>query len=460
MTKSIFRSLALLSGLLTQEELDRAASAVRETAGSTGDTSVTVSDKELADKLVEFSTITAYQAQQLRDGRTKFDLGPYIITDWIGQGGMGQVYKAVHKVMGRECAVKVLPQHKSSHEAIANFTREIRMQAKLDHPNLVRAYDAGQDGKVHYLVTEYVPGMDLRRLIRSQGALTMQQAASVIMQAASGLDHAHQNGLIHRDIKPGNILVTPSGVAKVSDLGLAGCVQEKDRDPRIGKIVGTPDYLSPEQIRNPHDVTKVTDIYSLGCTLYYAITGKVPFPGGTAASKARRIMDEPPLHPRQFSPEISEEFVEVIADMMEKDPDRRIQSAADAASRLEPWASEISPIPSRQLSRSPWTAPPLPTGNSGAQDSGMSVGEADDGESSRQESASQASQGTFPVVSAIHETKADRSDRSVPLPPPLPISDVAIGGSRDYLVMALALAIPLALALGVAAGIFLHGWME
>jgi serine/threonine protein kinase len=332
----------------------------------------------------------------------------------------------------------------------------MRLQAKLDHPNLVRAYDAGHDGNVHYLVTEYVPGPDLRRLIRSQGPLTIQQSASVIMQAALGLEYAHQSGLIHRDVKPGNVLVTATGIAKVSDLGLAGCVQEQDEDPRAGKIVGTPDYLSPEQIRNPHEVTKVTDIYSLGCTLYYAVTGKVPFPGGTASSKAQRIRNETPWHPRQFVTDISEEFVEVIADMMEKDPAKRIQSAAEVAKRLEPWASDVSPIPSRQMSRSPWTAAPLPTGGNDNSPTDALL-EPDDIDSSKQESVSQGSQGTFPISSANQET---RTTRRSPMPPPLPIPDSASKRRPDFLVMSLALAVPLALAMGILLGMLVRGWME
>lgn len=454
MSKSMFRSRALLSGLVTEDDLARAEEALR--AGGSETATAVLSDQEVADKLVELGVVSAYQAQQLRDGRTRFDLGPYIITDWIGQGGMGHVYKAVHKVLGRECAVKVLPQHKSTPEAINNFAREMRLQAKLDHPNLVRAYDAGHAGNVHYLVTEYVPGPDLRRLIRSQGPLTIQQAASVIMQAALGLEYAHLSGLIHRDVKPGNVLVTATGIAKVSDLGLAGCIQESGEDPRAGKIVGTPDYLSPEQIRNPHEVTKVTDIYSLGCTLYYAVTGKVPFPGGTAASKAQRIRNETPWHPRQFVPDISEEFVEVIADMMEKEPSKRIQSAAEVAKRLEPWSSDVSPISSRQMSRSPWTAAPLPT--SGNENSPPDVAlEPDDIDSSKQESVSQGSQGTFPISSAMQETKPARR---TPLPPPLPIPDSADKRRPDILVMSLALAIPMALALGTLLGVLLRGWMK
>ena len=193
--------------------------------------------------------------------------------------------------------LKVLPLERATPEAISNFMREARTQAKLDHPNLVRVYDAGRDGNTHFLVVEFVPGTDLRKVVRSQGPLTQQQAASVILQAARGLEYAHQRGLMHRDIKPGNILVTPEGVAKVSDLGLAGFMHEGWSDPRAGKIVGTADYLSPEQISTPIEVTHLTDIYSLGCTLYYAVCGKVPFPGGTAKDKADSPLQRHALPP-------------------------------------------------------------------------------------------------------------------------------------------------------------------
>ncbi len=440
-TQSVFRNSALLSGLVTQEELDRADEALR---GEALPTSAEVGDRELADKLVEMSVITGYQADQLMTGRTKFNLGPYIVTDYIGQGGMGQVFKAEHKVMGREVAVKVLPVNRSTDEAIAHFTREIRTQAKLDHPNLVRAYDAGHEGKVHYLVTEYVPGMDLRRLIRSQGPLNVNQAATVIMLAALGLDYAHQSGLIHRDVKPGNILVTPSGIAKVSDLGLAGFLNEEDDDPRAGKIVGTADYLSPEQIENPLDVNKASDIYSLGCTLYYAITGKVPFPGGTPASKAKRHLTETPWHPRRFNPDINEEFVEIIADMMEKDPQLRIQTMTEVVSRLEPWASEVATLPSQHMTKSRWTPPPVPTGQDEQEtpddleeftDSGQSVG--------------QSSQTTDPLAAAGQETRQVRTLKA-PLPPPLPTRARSTHPSRVGPV--LAIAVPLALAAGMILG--------
>ena len=361
--KSVFQHSALISDLVTQEQmkdaLDALADAQRASEG--GEVlQVEVSDEQLADQLVYNGVISEYQAEQLKSGRTKFNLGPYVITGWIGQGGMGQVFKGEHMVLGRVSAIKVLPLDKTTDYAISNFHRESKLQARMDHPNLVRAYDAGHDGKVHFLVTEYVPGHDLRRLIRNQGKLTVAEAAGVVMQIAQGLYYAHQQGLIHRDIKPGNILVTEDGTAKLSDLGLSGFVDNEIEDPRAGKIVGTADYLAPELIRNPREVSTVTDIYSLGCTLYYSITGKVPFPGGSAKEKARRHLNEHPWHPRQFSTDVSEEFVELIADMMEKDPQKRIQSAEEVANRLEPWANEVTYFNTGDLIGTPWLAPAVP----------------------------------------------------------------------------------------------------
>ncbi|MCA9134469.1 MAG: serine/threonine protein kinase, partial [Planctomycetales bacterium] len=226
-TESLFCSSVLASGLVLAPQLNYCLRVARHRQGQQGLPADTpLPDRLLADILVEQEALTAYQADQLLEGRTKLHLGPYVITDWIGQGGMGQVFKAVHQLMGRECAVKVLPLSRATQEARDNFRREIRMQAGLDCPYLVRAFDAGQDGNVHYLVTEYVPGMDLRRLVKSRGPLPIQQASKIIMQAALGLDYAHRMGLVHRDVKPGNVLVTPAGEAKVSDVGLAGFAKD------------------------------------------------------------------------------------------------------------------------------------------------------------------------------------------------------------------------------------------
>ena len=467
--RSYLRNSAIASGLVTKEQIDQATAVLRES--NTSDTAVEVTDDRLAEKLVEMELLTSYQAAQLRAGRTKMNLGPYIITDFIGQGGMGQVFKATHRMMGRDVAIKVLPHARSTPEAIEGFTREIRAQASLDHEGLVRAHDAGHDGNVYFLVTEYVPGTDLRRLVRSQGPLTMQQAASILLQAAHGLQHAHDSGLIHRDVKPGNILVAPNGKTKVSDLGLAGSVNDDDDAPRAGKIVGTADYLSPEQIKTPREVTAASDIYSLGCTLYYAVTGKVPFPGGTSADKARRHCNETPWHPRRFNSDIDEEFVEIIADMMEKETGNRIASAKEVAARLAPWAASPGDPPSQKMGRSAWTEPPLPSSS----DADDELEDTDPGSEPEIESddkpnapprrrPSKSSQGTRAVATDDDDTAQVRHASSgtippppIPQPPAPPANILPLGLSRETLI-ALAIAVPAA-ALLAGLGMLVLLWI-
>ena len=362
----------------------------------------------VAATLVRSGVITEYQSDQLKAGRTKLNLGPYLITDWVGQGGMGQVFKAVHRVMGRVVAVKVLPLGKSTEISRDSFMREIRLQAELDHPCVVRAYDAGVDGSVHYLVCEYVPGSDLRRLVRSNGPMSQSHAAGIVAQVARGLHYAHEIGLVHRDIKPGNILVTPDGSAKLSDIGLAAWSMGLDDDPRAGKIVGTADYLSPEQIQSPRRVGPLSDIYSLGCTTYYAVTGKVPFPGGDTKSKCRRHIEQTPFHPRRYAADLSEDFVDVIADMMEKDAGRRIQSANEVASRMDAWAGESFAV-ENLITRSSWLPPPPPAEvhpNTGSKDP-ASVGPPVDA-------------ATAEVLAAIGESTSDSEGIATgSIPPPL-----------------------------------------
>ena len=291
-----FEECALTSGLLSAQQLEKARLALRNGGQQVplvdGPAVAAPTDQELSEKVVELGLLNAWQAKQLLDGRTKFTLGSYRIIDSLGQGGMGHVFKAEDRILKRVVAIKVLPRDKSTPEAIANFTREIQALSSLNHPKLVRAVDAGNDGKVNFLVTEYVPGADLRKLVRRNGPLNMEAAANIISQVAEGLHHAHQVGIVHRDVKPGNVLVTPEGDAKLSDLGLAGPMYSSnaDQDPRYGKIVGTADYLSPDHILSPWNPVPAWDIYSLGCTLYYAVTGKVPFPGGTTFGQGPRSL--------------------------------------------------------------------------------------------------------------------------------------------------------------------------
>ena len=464
-----FRDAALASGLVTATQME---STMTELAASVlsgsprqantphnetfigSITGEDVTDEELASELVKRGDLTPYQVAQLKSGQKKFHLKDYRIVDFIGKGGMGQVFRAVHELMGREVAIKVLPRERCTPEAIQNFAREVRNQAKLDHPNLVRAYDAGHDGNVYFLVTEYVPGTDLRKLVRSHGRLKERHAAKVIMQAALALDYAHLRGLLHRDVKPGNILVTPDGTAKVSDLGLAGFVDEQSLDLRAGRIVGTPDYISPDVVRSPCNVGPISDVYSLGCTLYYAVTGKVPFPGGKTRDKIRRHLEEVPWHPLRLNPDLSEDFVEVIADMMEKDPVLRIQNASEVVLRLEPWASVDGPIVS-QPTRSRWLPPPVPTGEDVGDTAEIHDVPLSDS-TSGSGSSSQISQATNPLASVMEDTESNSSPSLGPREPSrqrIPVAaDLRI---RRSVAMAMVIAVPISLILGALLALFL-----
>ncbi|HEX5472103.1 MAG TPA: serine/threonine-protein kinase, partial [Lacipirellulaceae bacterium] len=342
-SQSVLCNAALLSGLVSQQQLDDALSGLRSQNVDTASTAP-IDDELLGRRLVDLGYLNRWQVEQLKEGRTKFNLGPYRIVNAIGQGGMGHVFKAEHKLLGRIEAIKVLPKAKSTPEAVAAFQREIRAQAQLDHPNLVRVSYADYEGDTYFFVTEYVPGTDLRKLVRRNGPLPYQIAATVITQAAEGLHYAHRRGLVHRDVKPGNLLVTPDGRTKITDLGLAWFLMEElEGAPRSGKtasLVGTADYLAPEAIRQPDKIVPVSDVYSLGCTLYYAVTGKVPFPGGNTADKIRRHLDETPLNPLHFNPDLPRGFCDAIAAMMDKNPDTRTPTAAAVVELLRPWCNE------------------------------------------------------------------------------------------------------------------------
>ncbi len=341
--RTILEQAGLASGLLTEKQIDHAWERLSASLPVSELSLEEVSDEQLGDYLVELGYLNLWQAEQLRQGRTKFTLGSYRIVDAIGHGGMGWVFKGEHELLGRVEAIKVLPKTQTNLTSIENFLREIRAQASLNHPNLVRLSYADREGDTYFLVTEFVPGSDLRRLVHYHGAMTQEKAAILISQTAAALEHAHGQGMIHRDVKPGNILITPEGHAKLTDLGLAFFAEDQDdflqSKPR--HIVGTADFLAPEIIVTPSEVRSVSDIYSLGCTLYYAVTGKVPFPGGDTADKLRRQLDEMPLAPQRLNAELDGGFVELIAAMMQKRPEDRIATAAEVAKLLQPWTPPI-----------------------------------------------------------------------------------------------------------------------
>jgi hypothetical protein len=340
--KPRFWEVALANGLFSLQQLESAEAAIRARP-NLADATPAAWDAALADCLVEQGSLSGFQARELLAGRTVFRLGAYVFLDELGKGGMGQVFKAEHALMGRLVAVKVLPRSKSTPESEAAFRREMRILGRLDHPNLVRAFDAGYEKGVHYLVTELVPGVNLRQLVRQSGPLDEHEAASVFAQVATGLSYAHEQGLVHRDVKPGNILVMEDGRAKLLDMGLAGSTLEAEA-LRLGRVVGTMDYIAPEQIRGPDDVGPSADIYGLGCSIYFALTGQVPFPDGSRREKMQRHINDTPVPLRTLAPQTSEAFGLLVEAMMAKSPSDRIDSAPAVIRRLRRWIPP-TPIP-------------------------------------------------------------------------------------------------------------------
>lgn len=309
----------------------------------------------LAESMVRDGLLTFFQAEQLLQGKWKrFFIGKYKVLERIGTGGMGQVFLCEHKLMKRRVALKVLPAVKAQDPAsLERFYREARAVAALDHPNIVRAYDIDQDENIHFLVMEFVDGPNLQDLVKKVGPLEPTRAAQYAASAAVGLQHAHEMGLVHRDIKPGNVLVDRQGTVKVLDMGLARFFH--DEDDHLTKkydenVLGTADYLAPEQAVDSHSVDIRADIYSLGGTFYYLLTGSSPFPDGTVAQKLLYHQTRDPRPLRSLRPDVPQKLAAVIETMMRKKPEQRYQTPADVVSALAPWCQvAIAPPPETEL---------------------------------------------------------------------------------------------------------------
>ncbi|MGE3806302.1 MAG: serine/threonine-protein kinase [Gemmataceae bacterium] len=305
----------------------------------------------LARELVKRGYLTAFQVNQVSQGRVKDLLvGQYLIMERLGEGGMGQVYKARHQAMGRVVALKVMrPERLANQDSINRFRREIRAAAQLSHPNVVLAYDADEVNGQHYFAMEFVEGIDLSRLVKARGPLPIKAACEYILQAAQGLKHAHERGLVHRDIKPANLLVTPLPhkgnepvTVKILDMGLARVGEISDDSAytqltQDGKVVGTPDYIAPEQARDSRKADIRSDLYSLGCTLYYLLTAKVPFPGGgSVMEKLMKHQMEEPVPIETIRPEVPESLRAILKKLITKRQEDRYQTPSQLVAALEP----------------------------------------------------------------------------------------------------------------------------
>jgi serine/threonine protein kinase len=296
----------------------------------------------IAGHFVSDGLLTFFQAEQFLQGRWKrFNIGKYKVLEKLGAGGMGTVFLCEHKLMRRRVAVKVLPTVKASDpSSLERFYREARAVAALDHTNIVRAYDIDQDDNLHFLVMEYVDGASMQDMIRKSGPMEVIRACHYIYWSAIGLQHAHENGLLHRDIKPGNILVDRQGIVKILDLGLARFFND-DQDLLTKKfdenVLGTADYLAPEQAIDSHSVTGRADIYSLGATFYYLLTGNPPFTEGTVAQKLLWHQTRQPKSIREFRNDIPEGVIQILEKMMAKKQEDRYQTPNELAEALLPW---------------------------------------------------------------------------------------------------------------------------
>jgi serine/threonine protein kinase len=333
-----FLDLGYKSGLLEKDTIEPLCAQWRQNQ------QIHKTPRELADSLIRNGLLTLFQAQKLLDGRWRgFTIsGKYRLLATLGTGGMGQVYLCEHILMGRKVALKVLPRSQANDPAsLARFYREARAVARLDHPNIVRAHDIDHEDKLHFLVLEYVDGCNLHDFIRKNGTLTPARAAHFIRQAALGLQHATEAGLVHRDIKPGNLLLDRQGTVKLLDMGLARFFHEDTgafvKEFEAGYIIGTADYVAPEQI-NDSQVDVRADIYSLGGSFYYLLVGKSPFQDGTTPQKMIWHQVRQPKSLRLLRPDVPEGLVQAIERMMAKDPARRHQSPAEVVAALEEYA--------------------------------------------------------------------------------------------------------------------------
>jgi serine/threonine protein kinase len=294
----------------------------------------------------------------------------YRVLELIGAGGMGAVYKAEHQLMERRVALKVIRRELvDKPAAVERFRREVRAAARLTHPNIVTAHDAEQAGDAHFLVMEYVEGISLANLVKQKGRLAVSEACEFVRQAALGLEHAFECGMVHRDIKPQNLMLTPGNQIKILDFGLASYLFEEANagdttDPsqcsvatsltQTGSLMGTPDYIAPEQIENARRADIRSDIYSLGCTLYYLLTAEVPFPAPTIPEKLRAHQAQSPKPLSEHRPDVPAGLVAVVGKMMAKDPAERYQTPAEAVKALTLFVTEAASEPIVV------SAPPMP----------------------------------------------------------------------------------------------------
>ena len=332
------------SDLVTPKKLD---AFLEKSAQSPG--GMPAEQEKVAELLVADGLLTRWQADKLLAGKHRgFRLGKYKLLGQIGKGGMSHVYLAEHVLMERRVAIKVLPRQRVKDRSyLSRFQLEARAAARLDDPNIVRVYDIDNEGDTHYIVMEYVDGRDLHQTVSQNGPLPFVTAVRYIAQVATGLQHAHEMGLVHRDIKPANCLLDQHGTVKLLDMGLAKLNDDETSLTLANdeNVLGTADYLAPEQALNSHAADARADIYSLGCTLYFLLVGRPPFPDGTISERLLKHQVEEPESLLKLRPDTPLSLVDLCARMMAKKPDDRPQTAGDVARLMNDWLADRGESP-------------------------------------------------------------------------------------------------------------------
>jgi eukaryotic-like serine/threonine-protein kinase len=342
LTSERFLEIVAKSELVEPKKVDKLVAKIRAKLNG----KLPESPTKLARVFEKEGLLTAWHTEKLLSGKYKgFFLGKYKLLGHIGTGGMSSVYLAQHIRLGDKRAIKVLPKSRVRDSTyLARFQLEAKAIASLNHPNIVLAHDIDNDGDVHYIVMEYIDGVDLQQLVKRDGALDFSNAAEVTAQAARGLAHAHAQGVIHRDVKPANLLIDPTGTVRLLDMGLALVINDDEESLTVANnenVLGTADYLAPEQALNSHGVDHRVDIYGLGCTLYYLLTAQPPFPDGTLAQRIAKHQSEMPTPIRKLRPDCPGELEGIVVKMIQKDPRYRYQSASDVADALDKFVAAV-----------------------------------------------------------------------------------------------------------------------
>ena len=349
------------SGLVEAERLNEVAASRKDVSGPLSE--------EFTKALIDAGLVTDWQLRQLKKGKHRgYFLGQYKLLQELGKGGMSSVYLAEHTGMHLPVAIKVLPLKRVDEKSYKQrFEREAHASFRLNHPNIARATNFDNQGDLYYIVLDYIEGIDLYKKVKESGPLPIKEAIEYVRQAALGLQYAHEEGLVHRDIKPANLMLDKRGTIKILDLGLA-LGSDDDEDGNLTKqhdekVLGTADYLAPEQAKNSHSADPRSDIYSLGCTLYYLIVGRAPFAKGSVVERIKAHWTEPPPNPLDEldspPPDLDSAVIDLYFRMLEKHPDARPQSAGEVATAIQAWLDQHAgdaPRPAGSLRRRPGEA--------------------------------------------------------------------------------------------------------